>query len=190
VRPWNISGRSTEESVVEVFVGVTVNPPAEIVPHRYTDRSFPSYRFVPGRAPHPIRDPDGHSYNKPPVQLAPFDPERWRACEEYLYGIDLFNYGYWWEAHEALEAVWTAAGRRTETGLFLKGLIQVAAAHLKWSQGSHEVALRKAEAGLEKMGRIDGIFLGINVAAFRYAVRSYFSGENKMPVIIELVKKV
>ncbi len=167
-----------------------MNPLGEMAPHRYTDRPFPSYRFVPGRAPHPIRDPDGHSYNKPSLQLAPFDPEKWRASEEYLYGIDLFNYGFWWEAHEALEAVWVAAGRRTETGLFLKGLIQISAAHLKWSQGSHEVALRKAEAGLEKMKRIDGISLGIDVAAFRDAVRLYFSGRNDMPVVIELVKKV
>ena len=96
-----------------------MNPPADMGPHRYTDRPFPSYRFIPGKAAHPTRDRDGHSYNEPPVRLAPFDPHDWYACEEYLYGIDLFNHGYWWEAHEALEAVWAAAGRRTETGLFM-----------------------------------------------------------------------
>jgi hypothetical protein len=165
-----------------------VNPPAEIVPYRYTDRPFPSYRFVPGKAPHPTRDQDGHSYNKPPVRLAPFDPEDWYTCEEYLYGIDLFNHGYWWEAHEALEAVWAAAGRRTETGLFIKGLIQIAAAHLKWFQGFHDVAMRMAAGGLEKVKHIDGIFLGIDIATFRYDVKSYFSGGNEMPVIIELIK--
>ena len=156
-------------------------------PHRYTDRPFPSYRFVPGKAPHPTRDQDGHSYNEPPVQLAPFDPHDWYACEEYLYGIDLFNHGYWWEAHEALEAVWAAAGRRTETGLFIKGLIQIAAAHLKRSQGFHDAATRMAARGLEKVKHTDGIFVGIDVAPFRHDVESYFSGENEMPVIIELI---
>jgi hypothetical protein len=165
-----------------------VNPPAEIIPYRYTDRPFPSYRFVPGQAPHPIRDRSGHSYNKPPVQLAPFDPNDWYACEEYLYGIDLFNHGYWWEAHEALEAVWAAAGRRTETGLFIQGLIQIAAAHLKWFQGFHDVARHMAMAGVEKTQHINGIFLGVEVAAFRDAVKSYFSDGNGMPVVIELVK--
>jgi len=165
-----------------------VNPPAEIVPYRYSDRPFPPYRFVPGKAPHPNRDPDGHSYNKPPVQLAPFNPQDWYVCEEYLYGIDLFNHGYWWEAHEALEAVWAAAGRRTETGLFIKGLIQIAAAHLKWFQGFHDAAMRMGARGLEKMKHIDGIFLGIDVDTFRDAVKSYFSGANEMPVIIELIK--
>lgn len=142
---------------------------------------------MPGQ-PHPTRDHDGHSYNKPPVRLAPFDPADWYACEEYLYGIDLFNYGYWWEAHEALEAVWAAAGRRTETGLFIQGLIQIAAAHLKWFQGFHDVARHMAAAGFEKMKHINGIFLGIDVAAFRDAVKSYFSNGNEMPAVIELIK--
>ena len=160
----------------------------KIVPYRYTDQPFPSYRFVPGKTPHPTRARNGHSYNQPHVQLAPFDPERWYACEAYLYGIDLFNHGYWWEAHEALEAVWMAAGRRTETGLFIKGLIQIAAAHLKRSQGFHDAATRMAARGLEKVTHIDGIFLGIDVAPFRDDVKSSFSGGNEMPVIIKLIK--
>lgn len=121
------------------------------------------------------------------MKLPPFDPHEWRACDEYLYGIDLFNHGYWWEAHEALEAVWVAAGRRTDTGRFIKGLIQIAAAHLKWLLGSREAARRKATAGLEKMSGAGGIFLGIDVTAFRRAGESYFSGEHDTPVTIELI---
>ena len=116
------------------------NPNAENFRSRYTSVPFPAYRFIPGRAPHPTRDPDGHSYNKQPVQLTAFKPKNWQSCNEYLYGIDLFNYEYWWEAHEALETVWVAAGRHTGRGLFIQGLIQVAAAHLKWLQGYHDTA--------------------------------------------------
>ena len=62
-------------------------------------------------------------------QLFPGD---WQSCELYLYGIDLFNYGYWWEAHEALETVWHAAGQKsTLCGTFIQGLIQLAGAQLK-----------------------------------------------------------
>ena len=43
-----------------------VNPSAEITRPRYTNLPLPAYRFVPGKAPHPTRDPDGHSYNKQP----------------------------------------------------------------------------------------------------------------------------
>lgn len=166
-----------------------MNPPVETRPHRYSDRPFPPYRFVPGEVPHPTRDKHGHSYDRAPVKLAAFDPGDWHTCEEYLYGIDLFNHGYWWEAHEALEVVWVAAGRRTETGLLIQGLIQIAIAHLKRFQGLDDVATRMATAGLDKMKQIEGVFLGIDVAAFRYAVKSHFSDENKMPVIIELIKE-
>lgn len=154
---------------------------------RYSSRPFPSYRFVPGKTPHPTRDPKGHSFNKQPDPLESFDREDWKSCEEYLYGIDLFNHGFWWEAHEALETVWGAAGRRTETGLFIQGLIQIAVAHLKWSQGFHDTATRMAMEGLKKMQSIKGIYLGIEMASLRSTVESYFSGEDETPVRIELV---
>ena len=154
---------------------------------RYTDRPFPSYRFVPGRSPHPVRDPNGHSYNKPPAQLAAFAAGDWRSCDEYLYGIDLFNYGYWWEAHEALEAVWVAAGRQTETGLFVQGLILIAVAHLKIHQGFNDVGQRMAEDGLDKMKHKQGIYLGIDVSVLRNAVKSYCAGNGQTPVIIKLI---
>ena len=154
---------------------------------RYTDRIFPQYRFVPGESPHPARDPGGHSYKKPLEQLASFDNNQWQSCNAYLYGIDLFNYGYWWEAHEVLEAVWVAAGRQTQTGMFIQGLIQVAVAHLKKCQGRNDIAKHMASAGLEKMKHIQGTYLGIEVSTFRGAVESYFLGDNEMPVIIELI---
>ena len=156
-------------------------------PPRYTDRPFPSYRFVPGRSPHPVRDPEGHSYNKPPVQIKSFAAGQWQSCAEYLYGIDLFNHGYWWEAHEALEAVWVAAGRQTEAGLFIQGLILIAVAHLKMFQGFNGVARRMAEEGLDKMKRMQGIYLGIDVSVLRSAVEAYCAGDNQMPVIIDLI---
>ena len=62
--------------------------------------------------PHPRNDPDGHSYDEEEEYLPHFTAEEWRDCEHYLYGVDLFNQGYWWEAHEAWEAVWLAAGQR------------------------------------------------------------------------------
>ena len=155
-------------------------------PPRYTDRPFPSYRYVPGKAPHPTRDPDGHSYQKPVEKPVTFDTGRWQTCEEYLYGIDLFNHGYWWEAHEALEAVWIAAGRQTETGLFIQGLIQIAVAHLKMYQGFIDVAKRMATDGLDKMKPVNGVFLGIDVAALRSAVKAFYTEDREFPVTIEL----
>ena len=156
-------------------------------PLRYTDRPFPSYRYIPKKSPHPTRDPNGHSYKKPIENLTTFDIEQWQTCKVYLYGIDLFNYGYWWEAHETLERVWVAAGRKTETGMFIQGLIQISAAHLKHLQGLNATAKQLATTGLEKMKNVNGIYLGIDVSIFQCAVESYFSGSNKTPVIIQLI---
>ena len=70
------------------------SPPPRLIP----DKPFPPYAYLPGRNPHPVRDPEGHSYAAEPATAEPPDPADWRACEDYLYGIDLFNHGYYWES--------------------------------------------------------------------------------------------
>ena len=157
---------------------------------RYSSRPFPPYRFIPGLAPHPTRDPEGHSYNQEPDPLKSFDPDKWHSCGEYLYGIDLFNHGYWWEAHESLEAVWAAAGRRTNTGFFVQGLIQIAVAHLKKFQGLHDVATRMAQAGLQKMMPVNQVYLGIEMTRFKSTVTAYFFEGNGKPVQVTLTHPV
>ena len=98
---------------------------------RYTDRPLPAYRHVPGQTPHPTRDSDGHSYDRPEPDLPDLNHEDWRKSEEFLFGIDLFNEGYWWECHEVLEGLWHASGIGSEAGHVLQAVIQSAAAHLK-----------------------------------------------------------
>lgn len=103
-------------------------------PARFGHRALPRYRHVPGLTPHPVTHPDGHSYGlvEETISLAGVDlPRDWRSCAEYLEGIDLFNRAFFWEAHEAWEAVWLAAGTDTVVGRYLQGLIQAAAALLK-----------------------------------------------------------
>ena len=45
-----------------------------------------------------------------------------------LYGIDLFNHGFYWEAHEAWEGLWIACARRGPTATYLQAFITAAAA--------------------------------------------------------------
>lgn len=105
-----------------------------MTPERLTSTPFPPYAYRPGRHPHPIRSPLGHMFGKdrPPSR---FDPERWQESAEYLFGIDLFNARYFWEAHEAWEGLWHALGRRGPFAGILEGLIQIAAAHIKSEEG-------------------------------------------------------
>jgi predicted metal-dependent hydrolase len=56
-------------------------------------------------------------------------------CTVYLRGIDLFNFGYYWEAHEEWELLWNAAGRHGGLANFVKGLIALACAGVKAREG-------------------------------------------------------
>ena len=84
------------------------------------DESFPPYAFVPGRFPHPTADPAGHSFGTNPALPSRVEPDQWQVCRPYLYGIDLFNGGYYWESHVAWEGLWMACGRKGMAADFLK----------------------------------------------------------------------
>jgi hypothetical protein len=106
------------------------------VPRLLPDRPLPPYAFIGGGPrPHPRRDPDGHSHGEPEPEPGPLDPDAWESSAAYLRGIDLFNHGYYWEAHEQWEALWLAAGRRGPVAEFLKALIKLTAAGVKIRQG-------------------------------------------------------
>jgi len=123
---------------------------------RYSRRAFPAYRFVPGLQPHPTRDRRGHSFEPTPTlnRHARWRVEDWRTLDDWLYGVDLFNRFYFWEAHEAWEGLWAAAERDTPPSLLLQGLIQIAAALLKLHMGVTVGALTLSAGGLEKLRRV------------------------------------
>jgi hypothetical protein len=75
-----------------------------------------------------------HGHVAQPV--LPLATDAWQNSEVYRYGIDLFNHGFYWEAHEAWEALWHAAGRRGAIALWLKALIKLAAAAVKLREGN------------------------------------------------------
>lgn len=106
---------------------------------------FPDYSYVPGLFPHPIRDRQGHSFQKewPPVR--PITSETWMQNDVYLHAIELFNRGYYWEAHEAWEQLWLACGRQGGAADFLKALIHLAAAGVKCKERLANGVLRHAQ---------------------------------------------
>ncbi len=112
--------------------------PEHIQYPRYTDQQFPGYRFIPGEQPHPTRHPAGHSYHRPGTVPQPVIYKRarqWKECPDYLYGCDLYNHAYWWEAHETWEGLWRLARKDTAQRHYLQGLIQVAVCHMKFQMG-------------------------------------------------------
>ena len=96
---------------------------------------LPSYAFVPGRSPHPTRDPRGHSFGADSARFgAPPHPDSWQGHRRWLYQLDLFNHGYYWEAHEGFEWWWSVG--EPPLSSFFRGLLRLSAAGVKARQGN------------------------------------------------------
>jgi hypothetical protein len=156
---------------------------------RYSSRPLPGYRFVPGVTPHPRRHPDGHSYSQPEPALSAPDPDQWQTSDAYLYGVDLYNFAFWWECHEVFEGFWRAAPK-TEPGCFFQALIHVAAANLKICMGSPASADRLSSAAFERFQTLPPIYMGIDVRGFERDMRAYVAGTRKGPALIRLLTSV
>ena len=63
-------------------------------------------------------------------------------------GIDLFNSGRYWDAHEAWEHEWMPDRKGPDAG-FYKGLIQVAAGCLHYSRHNRRGAVNKWRSGAD-----------------------------------------
>ena len=143
-------------------------------------RPFPPYRHVPGVTPHPINDVHGHSYGMNEETDDPIPPpEAWRENEDYLYGIDLYNFAYWWEAHEAWEELWQNA--EDEYRLFLQGLIQISASLIKYHSRQLRPLRSLSIAGREKVRRVQKnlenpiTYMGINLNEFLSCLDTFFA---------------
>lgn len=130
--------------------------------------ALPPYTYVPGRRPHPHTDPLGHRYGHDWPAATSLVPERWAESSHYLIGADLFNEGYYWEAHEAWESLWHACGRTGNSATLLKALIQWAVAGVKARQEIPEgvqAHTRRARELLEEVARATRVmrYMGLSL---------------------------
>jgi predicted metal-dependent hydrolase len=147
-------------------------PPA--VP-RYSARLLPARRFVPGETVRPEDSTSGRT------ALPPWQPEAWREIESWLWAIDLFNHGYWWECHEALEALWLSAGRATPPARFVQSLVHLSAACLNDRRGHRDASRRQAARavrGLRAARSLGPRVMGVDPAALAESVVRAFSGDS------------
>ncbi len=149
---------------------------------RYCARSFPPYRYIEGESPHPTLHPEGHSRNAAPDATAPVAPDAWRDSPAYLFGIDLYNHGYWWEAHESLEALWQTTDKRGVQGRFLQGLIHMSAAHIKLHVRrphgvSHYLTRGTRYLRFTQDAAPAGRYMGLDLGVFIPAVRGYLRAQ-------------
>ncbi|MDE1920807.1 MAG: DUF309 domain-containing protein [Candidatus Omnitrophica bacterium] len=146
--------------------------------HRYTSKAFPAYRFIPGENPHPTENPAGHSYSKTAERKMIFDPELWSEDQGYLYGVDLYNNGYWWEAHEAFEERWRVVDKGNIGRDYLQGLIKISGAFIKWHlrklEGSN-ILYKEGIAHLLKVMEKQECYMGLHLSKYIVKLEDYFT---------------
>ncbi|GMV99986.1 MAG: hypothetical protein AMXMBFR84_11250 [Candidatus Hydrogenedentota bacterium] len=120
-------------------------------PRLAPDRAFPPYRFVPGLNPHPTGHPRGHSRG---AHLTPLPLHPWRDCIDYLWGIDLYHNGYFWEAHEAWENLWQRTREGSTDRYLLQALIFNSAAQLKAHLGSDRGARIHSKRAMDRIATV------------------------------------
>ena len=163
--------------------GRTERPMPEPTPYdpsgpRYTTEPFPAYRHLPGATPHPRRHPHGHAFGQQERTAEPFDPARWRSSPCYLYGVDLYNFAYFWEAHEVWEAAWKTVEAGALPALFLQGLIQISAALLKREQrirDGMESLGRRGFTRLQSVGSVSPAYCGIDLDEYLRRIEEIFN---------------
>lgn len=84
-------------------------------------------------------------------------------------GVELFNAGRYWDAHEVWEEEWTPDRKGPDSG-FYKGLIQVAAGCLHYTRHNRRGAVNKWRSGAAYLRPYLPGHLGIRLAPLVEAV--------------------
>lgn len=90
-------------------------------------------------------------------------------------GVELFNQGQFWEAHEAWEGAWMPQ-RSTSEGGFFKGLVQVAAGCYHYQRRNREGALAKWRDGADLLRQYLPANAGLDLESLVEAVDSLRQG--------------
>ncbi len=135
---------------------------------------LPSRRHIPGSGSEPDRPPlDRVKAGTPRSMRA----EIWREVPAYLYGVELYASGYFWEAHEVWEPVWLATRPSSRERHLMVALIQLANACLKLAMGQRNATLRLLQEVADRLadcapGAHDTL-MGIDIDGLSGRVRTF-----------------
>jgi hypothetical protein len=139
------------------------------------DRDFPPYIFIPGQNPHPKKE-GGHMQGLGDPVVPLIDETRPELSHALRYALDLYNYGYFWESHVYFEALWNAHGRQGAVSDFLKAMIKLGAAGVKFyihqdvsAQGHKSRAIELLKTVLDREGEV---FLGFEIKQLIDGIRT------------------
>ena len=101
---------------------------------RLTDLWLPEWRCLPSH----VAVADNASL-KPAIESVPerLEPAAVGKLLAFRFGIDLFNAGFFWEAHEVWEPVWMALPPNSRERIALKALTQAANSQAVYRKGNN-----------------------------------------------------
>ena len=76
-------------------------------------------------------------------------------------GIDLYNAGHYWNAHEAWEEVWLESERGMRG--FYQGMIQISAAFVHVTRNRYPGGVKLLGEGIEKLEKYPSPFMGVQL---------------------------
>ena len=116
--------------------------------------------------------------------------DRASSTPRLLRGVELFNSGQYWEAHEVWEAEWTPDRRGPDSG-FYKGLIQIAAGCLHYTRHNRRGAVNKWTSGADYLRPYLPTHRGVHLAALVATVDAFLAAlhntewpDLEMPAIV------
>jgi uncharacterized protein len=92
-------------------------------------------------------------------------------AERFHKGLEQFNSGHFFDAHETWEEIWLSSPEPEKT--FLQGIIQVAAAFHHYGRGNLQGTRSLMAAGLKKLGRFPNTHRGIELERLRESARAW-----------------
>ena len=134
---------------------------------------LPDTPHIPGRTRRPVTSPAFDAAAAAPLETI---DQMWRENTTYLYGLDLYAAGFFWEAHEVWEPVWIRSTGNSRERLLVQGLIQLSNACLKIAMNRPAAARRLLQISQGKLreAAIGGpILMGVELHSLADAVRDY-----------------
>ena len=89
-------------------------------------------------------------------------------------GIELFNSGQYWDAHEAWEHEWMPDRKGPESG-FYKGLIQIAAGCLHYQRRNRRGAVNKWRSGANYLRAYPAVHRRVALGALVHEVEAFLA---------------
>lgn len=152
---------------------------------RFSQIPLPPYKFQKRVYPHPTQHPDGHFRDKPTFKCPDLAADNWRDCPGYLFALDLFNHGFFWECHEVLEDLWFAVEPGTPVRHFLQAFIQCTVTHWQASCGRDSAARNLLKRIPRHVKKAAGLRLGLGIDELHEATIRFVDAPGELPELLD-----